>query len=243
MGTNMKRLIFAGVLVLGANVAASAADLPGTLPTKAAQIGYPVGSGLYYGLAAIGDASSIQGAPAGTSLLQGGGGLIIGYTWPVSGSFMFAEVAGYIENLNGSGAGGFSLSGPVKFQETIGFGADGLLKTIAGLAPFNTITPAMPSLPVLPAGVTSIDQHMYFHASAEQADVTAQFVTPTIGMLRDREWTFRAGGGVGILNRLSNSTVIDVRTTAYASTTEICLGPFGCPREGFGVQQMIAVKW
>jgi hypothetical protein len=247
----MKRLL---ALFLFAPFAAQAADLPNPFPVKApAAVGYPVGSGFYYGLAVVGDASSIQGAPVGTSLLQGGGGLVVGYTWPISGSFVFAEAAGYIENINGgggvntAGAGGllsgFSLSGPVKFQETVGFGADGLLKTVAGLAPFGGITPAMPSLPVLPVGVTAIDTHLYFHVSAEQADVTAQFVTPTIGSLSNREWTFRAGGGVGILNRLSNSTVVDVRTTVYAPTTEICVGPFGCPKQGVGVQQMIAVKW
>jgi hypothetical protein len=244
----------AGLFTLAMLAPALAADLPSPFPVKAPVIGYPLGSGLYYGLAAVGDAGSVQGAPVGTTLLKGGGGLVVGYTWPVSGSFMFAEVAGYIENINGGGTGavnvpgagplaGFSLSGPVKFQETVGFGADGLLKTIAGMAPFSGITPAMPSLPVLPAGVTATDQHMYFHVSAEQADVTAQFVTPTIGVLSNHEWTFRAGGGVGLLNRLSNSTVIDVRTTVYASSTEVCVGPFGCPKEGVGVQQALMVKW
>jgi hypothetical protein len=247
----MKRTLLTGMAFLLIAGAAGAADLPGGPIVKAPAVGYPVGSGLYYGLAAIGDAGSVQGAPVGTTLLKGGGGLVIGYTWPVSGSFMFAEAAGYIENIN-SGAGvnavgtnpvGFSLSGPVKFQETIGFGADGLLQTISGLAPFSGVKPAMPSLPLLPAGVTALDQHMYFHVSAEQADVTAQFVTPTVGMLSNREWTFRAGGGVGLLNRLSNSTVIDVRTTVYADSTEICVGPFGCPKNGVGVQQLVMVKW
>jgi hypothetical protein len=234
----MKRLlaVLAGVMFASASYAA---DLPVKAPV---QMGYPVGAGFYYGLAAIGDATTIPGGPSGAAQLQAGGGLVVGYTFPISGSFAFIEGSAYIENVNGAG-NGFSLSGPVKFQQTVGFGVDGILQTIAGMAPFNSATPSLPSLPLLPAGVTTVGQHMYVHATIEEADVTARFVTPTVGSFSNREWTIRAGGGIGLLNRLSNNTVIDLRTTAFADSTELCVGPFGCPHTGFGVQQAIMVKW
>lgn len=238
----MKRILYA---LAGALLAtsATAADLP--MATKAPPVvGYPLASGMYYGVAVIGDANSISGTNVpGATQLQGGGGLVVGYTWPISGSFAFVEASGYVQNINGAGLGGFSLSGPVKFQETVGFGADGILQTIAGFAPFGNLSIAMPSLPILPQGVTVAAQHMYFHVTAEQADVTAQFVEPTIGSFSNREWLFRLGGGVGIINRLSNNTALDLRLTAFADTAELCVGPFGCPKQSFGLEQTIAVKW
>lgn len=234
----MKRLLVAlmGIVFASASYAAD-------LPVKAsAQVGYPVSAGWYYGVAALGDATSIQGSTVGASQLQGGGGIVIGYTFPIAGSFGFVEAAGYIQNINGS-TNGFSFSGPIKFQQTVGLGVDGILQTVANMAPFNSTTPSMPSLPILPRGVTTTEQHLYMHATIEEADVTAQFTTPVVGNFRNREWTLRAGGGLGMLNRLSNNAVIDVRTTAYAESTEVCIGPFGCPRTGFGVQQAVMVKW
>lgn len=234
----MKRLLIAlaGALIASASYAA---DLPIKAPQ---QIGYPVGAGFYYGIAALGDATSIQNGPVGAAQLQGGGGLVVGYTFPIAGSFGFVELGGYIQNINGS-TQGFSFSGPVKFQQTVGLGADGILQTLAAFAPFGGGSPAMPSLPLLPAGVTIVGQHMYVHATIEEADVTSQFTVPVVGNFSNREWTIRAGGGIGFLNRLSNNTVLDLRTTAFADSTEVCVGPFGCPKTGFGVQQAIIVKW
>lgn len=239
----MKRLIFAAALL--APLTAQAADLPPhlALPTKAAQVGFPIDSGMYWGLAAIGDATKVDAGPVGTAQLQGGAGLVVGYTWPLSGSFAFVEAAGYIQNVNGGDTQGFSFSGPVKFQQTVGFGADGVLQMLAVVFPGAGAKPAFPSVPVLPAGVTVASQHMYVHVTAEQADITSQFTVPTVGNFRDREWLLRFGGGLGIMNRLSNNTMLDVRFTAFADSTEMCLGPFGCPKQGFGAETVVAVKW
>jgi hypothetical protein len=229
-------LIIGGSLVLFIEpwvVPANAADLA----HKALSFqSYPTnGCGAYYGVNALGSASPIANATPGATAIGGDIGGTIGYTCQTSPStFWFAEAMGDFQNLNGNGAG-FSMTGPAHFEERVAFG--GPINQLLNVLP-NLNIPAVPSLPVLPNGITAGPSNGYVYAGLNEDDVSATF-----GASTGRNWIVSPEVGVGMLSRLSNNVVADVWAGARLQSQEVCVGHFSCPRLSTGLVTGLAFKY
>ena len=218
---------------------AFAADLPPPIITKApAVVGYPVGCGMYFGINTLGSTASVEGAPVGQQMVQGDIGGTLGYTCPFAGNgFWFVEGMADWANLNGS-QNGLALTGPVHLAQRVAVSPGPLLDMLPSLLPIGL--PAVPSLPILPKGVTSSPGAMYLHLQVDEQDYSA-----SLGLATGREWLVSYGAGVGMLYRLSNGVVADTWVTAKTETQQLCLGPVaaGCPKLGTGVEVGFALKY
>lgn len=241
----MKKLLTLGLL-LSSTALASAADV--AQPTYKANpfASFPTtGSGAYFGLNTIGDATSVQGVAApGTQVVQGGIGATVGYSAPINagtGSFWFAEGMFDVTNINGS-SNGLNLSGPLSFTQRFGAGTPinnmlSMFNPLSGAAS----SAAVPSLPVLPAGITASPGSPYLFAALHEQDISAQF-----GLQQNREWLLSYGAGAGIRYRLSNNVVADTFAEFKTNTNSICFGPAAkatCSNIGPGVQVEFALLY
>ena len=222
-------IAFATAAMLGAPRMAMASD---NLSTKALPNPFAGGydlikCGAYYGVNSLGSAGQVEGTNVtpGTQVVQGGIGATIGYGCPISvsnQSFWFAEGLFDFTNLNGN-SNGLALSGPATFVQRFGVGSplNQMANIIPGLAS-NSSSPAMPSLPILPAGVTAGPGAPYLFAAIHEQDVSAQF-----GLAQNRQWLISAGFGAGLRFRLSNGVVADTFAEYKLATNSVCLGPLG----------------
>src|ERR1700676_2275772 len=107
------------LLALVAVTPAYAADVA----TKAPPVpvaGYPTTKcGLYYGINTETGAGVVPGAPAGTTVVGGDVGVLVGYACPLASLNWFAEGIIDFQNLN-AGNNGFSLSGPLHLEQRVG---------------------------------------------------------------------------------------------------------------------------
>lgn len=196
--------------------------------------------GGYFGVNTIGSTNSVSGDVApGTQVVQGGIGGTVGYGCPINastGSFWFAEVMADIENLNGA-SNGLSLSGPAQFTERFGAGTP-LNQFLGSILPSGTNGPAVPSLPILPSGVTAGPGAPYAYVALHQKDISL-----SNGLSSNREWLLSWGVGLGLRYRLSNGVVADTFAEYDANTQSICVGPLGgsaCAKPGQGAQVGLA---
>jgi hypothetical protein len=226
-----KAVLFAAMLLAGPAVASD-------LPTKAPVFGGPyptTGCGMYYGVNALGSASPVSAAPPGTTALGGDVGGTIGYTCAFNTTnFWFAEAMGDFQNLNGT-ATGFSLTGPAHFEER--FAVGGPLNQMFNVLP-NLNLPAVPSLPLLPSGITAGPTNGYAYAALNQDDISASF-----GLVSNREWLLGPEIGVGMLSRLSNNVVADVWAGAKLQSQSICVGGIACPKLSTGFVTGLSFKY
>jgi len=196
--------------------------------------------GGYFGVNTIGSTNSVSGNVApGTQVVQGGIGGTVGYGCPINastGSFWFAEAMVDVENLNGA-SNGLSLSGPVSFTERFGAGTP-LNQLLGLLLPSGTSAPAIPSLPLLPNGITTGPAAPYAYVALHQKDISL-----SNGLSSNREWLLSWGVGLGLRYRLSNGVVADTFAEYDANTSSICVGPLGgsaCAKPGQGAQVGLA---
>lgn len=196
--------------------------------------------GAYFGVNTIGSTNAVKGDVApGTQVVQGGIGGTVGYGCPINaatGSFWFAEAMADVENLNGA-SNGLSLSGPVSFTERFGAGTP-LNQLLGLLLPSGTSSPAIPSLPLLPNGITTGPAAPYAYVALHQKDISL-----SNGLSANREWLLSWGVGLGLRYRLSNGVVADTFAEYDANTSAICVGPLGgsaCARPGQGAQVGLA---
>jgi hypothetical protein len=140
-------------------------------------------------------------------------------------------------NLNGT-QNGLALTGPVHLAQRVAVSPGPLLDMLPSMLPINL--PAVPSIPILPAGVTSAPGAMYLHAQVDEQDYGA-----SLGLAANREWLVSYGMGVGMLYRLSNGVVADTWVTVKTATQSMCLGPIpaGCPKLGTGAEVGFALKY
>jgi hypothetical protein len=223
--------IVAFLALFGAANLAHAADIT-TKAAPAPKIANPFAQpydltkcGAYFGINTIGSSSGVSGAvQAGTQVVQGGIGGVLGYGCPINaanGSFWFAEVMADVTSLNGGSSNGLSLGGPASFTER--FGAGTPLNTLIGtLLPSGTASPAVPNLPVLPTGITAGPGAPYAFVALHQDDISL-----SNGVQQNREWLLSWGVGGGIRYRLSNAVVADTWAEYKAATQSICVGPVG----------------
>ncbi len=204
---------------------ANAADLP-SLPAKA-----PVkqtfftpynGSGFYVGLEAGGGAGSagvsgVQGVNnAALTVTQGLVGGILGYSSDMANGQRYWFVEGDVgwNNFNGNTAG-FSLTGPVSIQMLAGVGAPA--SQILAFLPTFGITP--PTLPSLPAGVTSSNPHIYIAAGVDIEDVSLAFNATS-----HSDWQFAPMVALGVESQLSTGGVLGARIEEVINSDAVCLG-------------------
>lgn len=234
----MKKLLLATAAALAA-LPALAADLPAPVYATKAPVGYPTGCGAYFGINTLGSTASVQGAPVGQQMVQGDIGGTLGYTCPFAGNgYWFVEGMVDWANLNGS-QNGLALTGPVHLSQRVAVSPGPLLDMLPSLFPTLKL-PAVPSLPILPPGVTSAPGAMYLHAQVDEQDYSA-----SLGLATAREWLVSYGAGVGMLYRLSNGVVADTWITVKTETQSLCLGPVaaGCPKLGTGAEVGFALKY
>ena len=207
----MKKLL--GILALMLVTPASAADV-----NKApAYNGYPTTKcGWFYGVGTGGNAGAVNGAVVGTQIVQGDLDMVGGYTCPMGpNAFWFIEGSGGFANLNGS-VNGLSLTGPAVFIERFGMGspANSFIQN-----PFANLGASMPSIPLLPTGITTGTPNSYLFAGLVEQDIGAQ-----IGSLSGHQWVIAPLIGIGLLSRASNNVMIDTWAGWQANSNSFCPG-------------------
>ena len=241
----MKKIFVAALLCSTSAMAADPTPQSGTTPvyvTKAPRlIGYPYqGCGYYYGLDAIGAGGAMNASTQpGATVISGEIGGLVGYSCAASASsFWFVE--GYVNytNLNGN-ASGLSLGGPISLMQRVGFG--GPMSSVLGLIP-GLSSLSLPTLPVLPAGVTVVTNHPYLFAALHEQDISANF-----GLNSNKAWEISPGVGIGVINQLSNNIALDVFAEAQLGARAYCvgsgLGTTACANLGTTYRAGIAFKY
>lgn len=208
-----KRHLFALAAIAALFTPAAAADLTTKAPLFA---GYPVGCGFYYGVGTGGSAGAVNGAVVGTQIVQGELDALVGYTCPfATDAFWFVEGSIGMSNINGN-VNGLALSGPLVAIQRVGAGSP--INRLFN--PFgNSI--ALPSLPLLPAGVTAGAATPYLFAGLVEQDVSTQ-----IGLAgSSKQWLVAPMIGAGMLTRLNgNGAVIDTWAGWQMNSQSFCPG-------------------
>jgi hypothetical protein len=196
----MRKIVLLTALL--ASSAASAADLKAPAPS-----GYPYTScGVYFGI----DTAAISGSTS-----QGEIGGVVGYSCPLGAqAFWFVEGMFNYTNLSTTN-NGLALTGPVSLEQRIALGSP--LSNLLGL--FPSLNLQVPTLPLLPTGVTVTTAHPYMFGAFHEQDISA-----SVGLSSNKAWEFSPGFGVGVINQLSNGVALDVFTEAQFQTQAYCVG-------------------
>lgn len=204
-------------------IPAMAADMAVKAPV-ASKFVYPLTSGWFYGVNTFGVGGTATTTTTGSAATIGGsGGVNIGYTVPVGNTFVFGEAM-----FDGTAStGGNSLTQPglnvaATFEQRIALGTSGSVA-----AQFASLFPgladiAMPSIPTLPAGLSSGPANPYIFGAIHEEDVSAQLMTQ-----KGRSWLVSAGAGVGALTRISNGWMLDTWVEWKAQSTGMVIGQQG----------------
>ena len=231
----MRRLL--PLLGLLAATSAFAADMP----VKAPPLGSPYPTtrcGLYYGINAEGGAGTVPNAPAGTVVVGGDIGGLIGYACPMAGIPFFVEGLVDFQNLN-AGNAGFSLSGPIHLEQRVGVQTP-LLQLFPSLG--IPVAPTQPIGPLLPPGTTMGTAVNYIYGAVNEDDISSQF-----GLASGREWLISPEVGTGMLIpiKLSNGTPIVADTYAgyELQSNAMCIGAGMCPKLGQRLKVGVSFKY
>lgn len=238
-------VLMLAVMLLLAPSAARAADVATKAPQSSLATmltnGYPQqGGGFYYGIDTEAASSTLSGTPASAATIQGDLGFLIGYALNLSAdgsNFVFVEGLFNISNLNAPGTSGLSASGPAHFEQRFAFGGP-LTNFIGSFSTLSTLKNAVPTLPGLPAGITSGPQWPYLFASIHEQDVSVSY-----GLTTGKEWLIAPGFGVGMLSRLSNNVVMDVWAEAKLQSNSLTVGPAVSVKQGNGFNVGFALKY
>ena len=208
---------------------ALAADLPVKSPKNLFGSAYPTTQGgMYYGIGTGGSAAPVNGNVVGEEIVGGEIDAILGYTCPIGAQgFWFAEGSIGVNNLHG-GINTFATSGPLVMIERVGAGSP----LNALINPFGN-TLSMPSLPVLPNGVTASPALPYLFAGSVQQQ---------LDVANSKQWLIAPLLGAGMIYRLSNGSVADVWAGWQLNSQGICT-IVGCARTGNGGRMGIAFKF
>lgn len=229
----MKIRALALVLAL-VSPAAFAADIATKAPTFPSA--YPTTKcGMYYGVGTGGSAGAVNGAVVGTQIVQGELDALIGYTCPfATNAFWFVEGSVGYDNVNGS-INGLALSGPLVLMQRAGAGSP-----ISSLFnPFSNNL-SLPSLPLLPTGVTQTLAQPYLFAGVVEQDISAQ-----VGLAgSNKQWLVAPMIGTGLLTRLSNGVVVDTWAGWQMNSQSFCPGGGGvCGKLGNAGRVGVAFKF
>ena len=227
--------LIAGTVAISAT--AQAADFATKAITSQLTAGYPTRCGIYYGIGTGGNAGAVNGAAVGTQIVQGDIDAIVGYTCPFAvNAFWFVEGQGGFSNLNGA-TNGFALSGPGLFIERAGAGSP-INSLLGSILPAST-NPALPSIPLLPAGITSRPGNGYAFAGLVEQDIGAQ-----IGVFSGHQWVVAPLVVLGLLTRLSNNVMVDTWAGWQMNSQSFCPGGgTTCARLGNQARVGVAFKY
>lgn len=216
-------LVLATLLAVIFFPAAYAADLP--VKAQSRWLAYPPGCGLYYGGVASGAAGGgTTDSISGTQVLAGDIGVVLGYTCPIgTTSFWFVESIASVSKVNGAdNAAGFSLAGAASFEQRVAIGAPWAVvqQLTAALPSLGGV--AVPSVSVLPSGISAGPVNPYVFVGVNERDVSAN-----LGLQTGRAWLVSAEIGFGTLTRLSNGMVIDGWVKYQPASTRVGIGLTG----------------
>lgn len=230
---HLSALLFAAALL--APAAAPAADLSAKAPLFSA--GFPTTRcGMYYGFGTGGSSGQVDDAAVGTRIVQGELDAILGYSCPFGAAgFWFVETSVGVANLNGS-VNGLALSGPLVAMQRAGAGSP----LNALFNPFGNAL-ALPSLPLLPAGVTAGAATPYVFAGLVEQDVGTQ-VSPGA---HTHQWLIAPMLGMGLLTRLNgNASVVDTWAGWQMNSQSFCPGGgSACGKLGNAVRVGVSFKY
>lgn len=214
---------------------AAAADLPAKAPLFSA--GYPsTACGMYYGFGTGGSAGKVDGAAVGTRIVQGDLNALLGYSCPFGKEgFWFVEGSIGINNINGD-VNGLALSGPLVAIQRAGAGSP----LNALFNPFGNAL-ALPSLPLLPVGVTAGAATPYAFVGIVEQDVGAQ----TGPNSHSHQVLIAPLFGVGMLTRLNgNASIVDTWAGFQMNTQSFCPGGAAtCGKLGNAVRVGVSFKY
>jgi hypothetical protein len=217
---------------------AKAADLATKAISNALTSGYPTTRcGFYYGIGTGGNAGAVNGAVVGTQIVQGDLDAIVGYTCPFAqNAFWFAEGSFGFANLNGN-VNGLALSGPLVAIERFGVGSPINTMLVSILPNSNNIS--LPSLPLLPANLTTSPGNGYLFAGLVEQDIGAQ-----IAALSGHQWVIAPMIGIGLLTRVSNGSVIDTWAGWQMNSNSFCPGGGqSCAKLGNMARVGVSIKY
>lgn len=232
-GKVVSALLIAFALSLFWAPGAMAADVVKAQASPLASLanGYPYQTqGIYFGVFTEGGGGSVEGSAVGinsNSLVTNeiGVGGTVGYAWGVPGKnvFIAAEAMFGWTNFNGA-APGFSLSGPVNFEQRFKIGTP--LSSFLALLPGLNL-PSAPPFPNLPNGQTVSNAQVYLMAGIKENDNSLAF-----GLPQFKQWAISPTLGIGTLGQLPNGVAVDVWIETVFPDKSICAGPFACARSG-----------
>ena len=236
----MHRTIIAATALVAFASSAFAADMAVKNPLNGP---YPTTRcGLYYGINAEGGAGVVPNAPAGTTMIAGDIGALVGYACPVGATPWFAEGIIDFQNLN-AGNNGFSLSGPVHIEQRVGVQTP-LLQLLPNIG-FNVATqlgtPQAPSA-VLPPGATPNGTvQNYVYGAINEDDISS-----SIGLASARRWLVSPEVGTGLLIPFKTATGVPIVADSYAGyelqSNGMCLGGI-CPKLGNRYKVGVSFKY
>ena len=199
---------------------ATAADLP-TKAISSLYSGYPTKCGYYFGVGTGGNAGSVNGAAVGTQIVQGdidASPSAIPVRWAgtaATGSRMACSTLP--TSTAASSTNGLALSGPGIFIERAGVGSP-INALLGSLFPASNSV-SLPSIPLLPAGITQSPGNGYMFAGVVEQDIGAQ-----IGLLSGHQWVIAPIVGLGLLTRLSNNVMVDTWAGWQMNSNSFCPG-------------------
>lgn len=211
----MKRLILA--LLLLWPLAAHAQTVVPPIVTKAPVVGYPYnGSGLYYGVGALGSGATSDIAGSNVTALGAALNGVIGYQWLGGLDFMAVEASVYWNNMGtgttcavGTASTPCSVDSQFGFEQRFKFGFP--MSAVSALLPnFAAAFPGMPTITVPTTGV----QHPYIMAGVHEDDVSSSF-----GLSTGKEWQVQPVIGAGVLGQWTNNLVVDFWFEASLANT------------------------
>lgn len=236
-GPIVKILIAAFLLSAFLAPRAFAADVATKAINNALSAGYPTTKcGMYYGFGTGGSSGQVEDAAVGTRIVQGELDAILGYSCPFgTAGFWFVEGSVGVNNVNGN-VNGLAMSGPLVIMQRAGAGSP----LNALFNPFGNSL-ALPSVPLLPAGVTSGAATPYFFAGLVEQDIATQ-----LGLgAHSHQWLVAPMLGIGLLTRLNgNASVVDTWAGWQMNSQSFCPGGGqACGKLGNAVRVGVSFKY
>ncbi len=237
----MRKLLLITVAALTLATPAFAADMA----VKANPFGgpYPTARcGFYYGINAEGGAGVVPNAPAGTTMIAGDIGALVGYACPIGATPWFFEGIVDFQNLN-AGNNGFSLSGPVHLEQRAGVQTP-LLQLLPNIG-FNVGTQLgtpQSAGAVLPPGATlNGTVQNYIYGAVNEDDISS-----SIGLASARRWLVSPEVGTGLLIPFKTAGGTPIVADSYAGyelqSNAMCLGGI-CPKLGNRYKVGVSFKY
>lgn len=240
----MRKIAFLSVLgALALPASAFAADMA----VKANPFGGPFPTtrcGFYYGINAEGGAGIVPNAPAGTTMIAGDIGALIGYACPVGATPWFAENIVDFQNLN-AGNNGFSLSGPIHVEQRVGVQTP-LLQLLPNIG-FNVGTQLgtpQSAAAVLPPGATlNGTVQNYIYGALNEDDISSS----QAGLGAARKWLLSPEIGTGLLIPFKTAGGTPIVADSYAGyevqSNSMCIGSGMCPKLGNRYKVGVSFKY